>query len=107
MRVDRPYIFGRDVVGLVVSTLQRLSSGPFHVEDAAVVTFMLNRKNRSHACGSVDLTHSRSRRRGGSGSGGRAAVPGAQSRKNKAFLSVMLPRTNRKVARGQFLDSRA
>jgi hypothetical protein len=32
------------VVGLVVSTLQRLSSGPFHVEDAAVVTFMLNRK---------------------------------------------------------------
>jgi hypothetical protein len=39
-----PYIFGRDVVGLVVSTLQRLSSGACHVEDAAVVTFMLNRK---------------------------------------------------------------
>jgi hypothetical protein len=101
MRVDRPYIFGRDVVGLVVSTLQRLSSGPCHVEDAAVVTFMLNRKNRSHACGSVDLTHSRSRRRGGSGSRRPCRVPrGAKPQKQGAlFLSVMLPRTNRKVAR--------
>jgi hypothetical protein len=44
MRFDRPDILRRDVVGLVVSTLQRLSSGPCQVEDAAVVTFMLNRK---------------------------------------------------------------
>jgi hypothetical protein len=44
MRVDRPDIPRRDVVGLVVSTLQRLSSELCHVEDAAVVTFMLNRK---------------------------------------------------------------
>jgi hypothetical protein len=101
MRFDRPDILRRDVVGLVVSTLQRLSSGPCQVEDAAVVTFMLNRKKplarvRPGGPDAFEITPD-----------GRqwlaAAVPqspGAKPQKQGVlFLSVMLPRTNREVAR--------